>query len=172
MTGFDLDFSKANDGNIADGTYEAVISFVKEDANKNTGTEFINFDLVVRNDVDQKYKNSHIFHRVWRSKDTGKYNQGRLMAIAQAAGMTDKKHYNSFEDFMKDFTGAPVKVTVRTKTSEYNGKTYDNTDVTRWAKTDFPQIAHQWKPGTEPGSNPFNGSTTAAPTVQDDDLPF
>lgn len=174
MTGFDLDFSKANDGNIQDGTYETVIAFVKEDANQNTGTEFINFDLIVRNDLDQKYKNSHVFHRVWRAKETGKYNQGMLMAIAKAAGMQDGKHYNSFDDFMHDFTGQPVKITVRNKTREYNGKTYDDVNITRWASTDFPQVAHKWKDGTAPqsaGSNQF-GNQTEVVDVSDDDLPF
>lgn len=46
-----LDFSKANDGNIKDGTYEAVISGAREDVNPNSGNEFINVNLVIRNDV-------------------------------------------------------------------------------------------------------------------------
>lgn len=149
MAEFTLDFSQANDGNIADGTYEAVINKVVEDATKG-GAEFVNFDLIVRNDIDQAYKNSHIFHRVWRAKATGKYNQGMLVAIAKAADMQNGKKYNSFEEFMTDYTGKPVKVTIKNETSEYKEKTYENTNVKRWNKSDFPVVAHQWKDGTAP----------------------
>ena len=164
---FTLDFSKADEGNVADGTYETVISTVAEDAAK-TGTEFLNFDLIVRNDVDQKFKNSHIFQKIYRNKETGKYPEGRLMAIAKAAGLNDGKHYNSFEDFCNDFQGQPIQVTVRTNTSEYQGKTYTDLNVTRggWKKTAFPQVQHQWKKGMEPTS------ATPAVDVSDDDLPF
>lgn len=163
MAEFTLDFSKADDGSIKDGTYEAVISSVKEDAAK-TGTEFLNFDVVVRNDIDQKYKNAHVFQKVWRSKETGKYNQGRLMAIAKAAGMQDGKHYTSFEDFCNDFTGQPVKITVRNSTREYQGKTYDDTEIRRYEVSEFPDVQHKWPAGMTPNQ--------PTPTVADNDLPF
>ena len=54
---FQLDFSKISNTSVADGDYEAVISNVNEDANAN-GTEFVNFDMVIRNDVtEQKFQN-------------------------------------------------------------------------------------------------------------------
>lgn len=164
---FTLDFSKADEGNVADGTYETVVSTVTEDT-AGTGNEFLKFDLIVRNDVDQKFKNSHIFQPVYRSKETGKYPQGRLMAIAKAAGLVDGKSYNDFEDFCNDFQGQPIQVTVRNETEEYKGRTHTRLNVIRggWKKTAFPQVQHQWKKGME--------STTAAPSVgvSDDDLPF
>lgn len=169
MAEFTLDFSKANDGNIKDGTYEAVISTVKEDAAK-TGTEFLNFDLVVRNDIDQQYKNSHVFQKVYRSKATNKYNQGMIMTIAQAAGMTDGKKYSNFEEFQKDFTGRPVKVNVRTRERDYQGTKYTDTEVARWAVTAFPKVAHQWAKGMVP--NQPATATPSAPDIKDDDLPF
>jgi len=165
MAGFTLDFSQANDGNIADGTYEAVINHVNEDA-ASTGSEFLNFDLIVRNDIDQPYKNSHIFHRIWRAKATGKYNQGMIMAIAKAASMQNGKHYNDFDDFMDDYAHQPVKVTIKNETSEYNGKTYENVNVKRWQTTDFPQVAHQWKKGKAPNQAPDNIK------IDNEDLPF
>ena len=164
---FTLDFSKANNGTIADGTYEAVIFNVLEDATPG-GAEFMNFDLVVRNDVEQKYQNAHIFQRVWRSKDTGKYNAGMINTIAQAANLADGKSYQSLKDLMSDFINHPVKVTVKNEKNEYKGKTYDDLNVKRWNKSDYPSVQHKFKSGVAPQPAASNTDTT----VENDDLPF
>lgn len=164
---FTLDFSKANNGTIADGTYEAVIFNVLEDATPG-GAEYMNFDMIVRNDVQQPYQNSHIFQRVWRAKDTGKYNAGMINTIAQAANLADGKSYQSLKDLMSDFINHPVKVTVKNEKNEYKGKTYDDLNVKRWSKSDYPNVQHQFKSGAVPQPSAPNTDTT----VEDDDLPF
>lgn len=164
---FTLDFSKANNGTVADGTYEAVIFNVLEDATPG-GAEFMNFDLIIRNDVDQKYQNAHIFQRVWRAKDTGKYNAGMINTIAQAAGMDDGKSYQSLEDLMSDFIDHPVKVNVKNEKNEYKGKTYDDLNVKRWNKSDYPNVQHLFKKAPVKPQPKNNADTT----ISDDDLPF
>ena len=53
MTAFKVDYNEAQDfGAVPDGDYEVVIFNVTEDASKG-GTEFINFDMVIRNDIKQ-----------------------------------------------------------------------------------------------------------------------
>lgn len=177
---FKLDFSETKDfPDVQDGDYECVISNVLQDANPNTGTEFINFDLVIRNDIKQPFTNSHIFQRIYRAKDTQKYPKNYLMRIAQAAGLTDGKEYNSFEDFMKDFVGKPLLVRVKNETSEYNGKTYTNLNIKRWNKTKFPDVNHKWPDRMNPNlikddvlPDPMAGDAADTPEVNDDDLPF
>lgn len=164
---FTLDFSQASNGTIKDGTYEAVIFNVLEDATPG-GAEYMNFDMIIRNDVQQSYQNAHIFQRVWRAKDTGKYNAAMINTIAQAANLTDGKSYQSLKDLMSDFINHPVKVTVKNEKNEYKGKTYDDLNVKRWNKSDYPNVQHQFKSGVAPQPAASNTDTT----VEDDDLPF
>lgn len=165
---FTLDFSKANGNGIKDGTYEAVIFNVLEDATPG-GAEFMNFDLIVRNDVEQPYQNAHIFQRVWRAKDTGKYNAGMINTIARAADMSDGKSYQSLEDLMTDFIDHPVKVTVKNEKNEYKGKTYDDLNVKRWNKSDYPNVQHQYKKAPAKQINRADHQETE---ITDDELPF
>lgn len=142
---FKLDFSQVNDNNgVANGTYEAVIFNALEDAS-NSGTEFINFDMIIRNDIDQKYQNAHVFNRVWKSKKDNKYNGAMINRIAQAAGLDDGKTYNNLQELLEDFLDKPVRITVKNETSEYNGNTYHDLNVKRWEKTKFPEVHHQNK---------------------------
>lgn len=166
---FQLDFSKISNTSVADGDYEAVISNVNEDANAN-GTEFVNFDMVIRNDVtEQKFQNAHVFHRIYRNKQTNEFPQGMIFQVAKAAGMQDGKKYNSFEDFMNDMIGKPVKLRVKNESSEYQGKTYQNLNVKRWGKTQYPIVAHKWPAGMEP-----KAVSADKPSIEisDDDIPF
>ena len=167
---FQLDYSDVNDGQIKDGDYEAVIFTVNEDASP-SGSEFINFDMIIRNDIEQQYKNSHIFHRVWKAKATGKYNINMIMRIAQAVGLPEGKSYNSFDDLLKEFHGKAVKVRVKNEKQEFNGQIYDNLNVKRWNQTEFPSIQHQWKDNPQQASDPLMGQGQTI-DISSDDLPF
>lgn len=165
MTGFKIDYDKAQEfGNVADGEYEVVVFNVKEDATPG-GAEYLNFDLIIRNDIQQSYKNSHIFHKVWKSKETGKYSQGMVMALAKNFGLPDGKSYASFDDFLNDFAMRTAKVRVKNETSESNGKKYENLNVKKLETSKFPELQHQFK---------SNNTTPqqSIPDIQDEDLPF
>lgn len=168
MAGFTTDFSEVNDfGGVADGTYEAVVKKAEEGVNKN-GKSRINFDLVIRRDVDQKFGGAHIFDEMYPSKETGKYNKGILMTFAKAAGMEDGKSYDDFEDFLNDFVGRPVKVSVANETEEYNGKTYDRLRIRKRAMTSFPTVDLAMNGVTS--VNAFAGAKEIE--LNNDDLPF
>lgn len=172
---FKVDYSKITDTNVENGDYEVLISNVEEGANQNTGAEYVNFDMVIRNDIsDQKFQNAHVFHRIYRNKKTGEYPDSMIFQIAKAAGMEDGKQYNSFEDFMNDMVGKPLKVRVRNESSEYKGKTYENLNVKRWGKTNFPSVQHVWPDKMKPqnNTNPQAAQNKETIDIQDDDLPF
>ena len=164
---FQFDFNDTFEGGLADGTYEAVISAISEDATQG-GTKFINCVLTVRNDVEQKGKNALIFHRIWMAKATGKYNKSMLNTIGKYAQMDENKKYQSLEDVFEDLSGKPVRVTVKNEESEYNGNTYKNLNVKRWDYTKFPNVQHQFK---KKEGSPFETSQEAA-VISEDDLPF
>lgn len=165
MTNFTLNMEDTFDGGIQNGTYETVITKFEENATQG-GTEYVDCRLTVRNDIDQKYKNNIVFHRIWKTKATGQYNIKFFNTIGAAAQLQQGKQYSSLEELLKDFLGKPVRVTVKNETSENNGKTYENLNVKRWEKTKFPELAHKFK--TEDGSNPFaNGQIDIS-----DEMPF
>lgn len=175
MTQFNLDFENVFEGfqKIDDGVYEVVIDHASEDATK-TGAEFTNFQMTIRNDLDQPFKNQKIWERVFKAKATGTYNMMMFNTIGKAAGLQSGKTYNSFEELLEDFRGKPLQVFVQNETSEYNGKTYENLNVKQWNKTKFPQVQHQFKQSNDSsnGNNnagPFNGNQ---PNINDSDLPF
>ena len=164
MTNFTLNMEDTFDGGIQDGTYETVITKFEENATQ-SGTEFADVRLTIRNDIDQKYKNNIVFHRIWKAKAIGKYNMKFFNTIGAAAQLQQGKQYSSIDELFQDFLGKPVLVAVKNETSEYNDKTYENLNVKRWEKTNFPELAHKFK--TEEGSNPF-----ATQQQDDTDYPF
>jgi len=174
MTGFSLDFENTFEGTgIADGTYEVVISLTGEDATKN-GAEYAEFRLTLRNDIDQKHKNMIIFEKLWKTKDTGKYNMMMFNTIGKAAQLPKGKSYSSMNELLGDYVGKPLKVTVKNEESEYNGKTYNNLNVKKWDVTSFPNVQHKQKVKENAGgvqNDPFAGNSGPI-TVEDDDLPF
>jgi hypothetical protein len=178
MSGFKLDFENTFDGyqKIEDGVYEVVIDHASEDATK-SGAEFTNFQMTIRNDLDQPFKNQKIWERVFKAKATGKYNMMMFNTIGKAAGLQSGKVYNSFDELLEDYAGKPVQVYVENETSEYNGKTYENLNVKQWNPTKFPDVQHQWKQSNNSGGNtsnegdPFRNNGQPV-EISDGELPF
>jgi len=170
MSGFSLDFNNTFEGyeDIKDGTYEVIIDQVGEDAAK-TGTEFVNFRMAIRNDIDQPHQNQKMWHRVWKSKQTNQYSPVMFNTIGKAAQLQNGKTYNSLDELLQDFQGKPVQVTVKNETSEHNGQTYENLNVKSWRNTAYPNVQHQFK-----GDNnaPTNNVQQDSTTLNDSDFPF
>lgn len=164
---FQFDFNDTFEGGVQDGTYEVAIYTMNENATQG-GSEYIDLRLVIRNDIDQKGKNQLIFHRIWKTKATGKYNKTMINTIGKAAKMDANKEYNSLQDVFDDLVRRPLKVTVKNEKSEYNGNEYTNLNVKTWAESMFPDVQHVFKTQTE---DPFKGENKAV-EVSGDDLPF
>ena len=102
MTNFTLDMNDTFEGGIKDGKYEVVITKFEESATQ-SGTEFVDVRLTVRNDIDQPYKNQIVFHRIWKAKATGKYNMKFFNTIGAAAQLQQGKQYSSIDELFQDF---------------------------------------------------------------------
>ena len=165
MTGFTLDFENKFDGAIKDGTYEVVIYIMNEDV-AGTGTEFTNVNMIIRNDIEQPHKNQHIFHRIWKSKETNKYNMMMFNTIGYAAQLENGKQYGSMDELLDDYVGKPIKVRVKNETSEYNGKTYENLNVKSWDKSEFPIVQHEYKEA------PKKSTDVTTTDIPEESLPF
>ena len=131
---FQMNHDDVFNAEIPDGEYEVFIKTVEENVTEN-GAEYCQFDLIIRNDIPQPNQNNHIFHKVWRKKDTGEYNPKSFNAIGKAARLPNGKAYSSMEELFQDFIGRPVRVKVKNETSQYNGNTYENLNVKNWSLT-------------------------------------
>lgn len=140
-------------GPLPEGDYEFIIKNVSENAT-NSGAESIQFNLVVRNDLDQampetngKYHNRNLWVNEWKRRATNQYEVNNLMYFMQAAGIPEGTPINTMEDFFQIMTGKPVRINIKVEDNTYNGKT---TQINRpapwdWEKSQFPQVAHQFK---------------------------
>lgn len=165
MTTFSLDFNDVfeGQGHVADGDYEVVVNRCSEGATPG-GAEYIEFDLIIRNDVDQEHKNMHIFHKIWKAKETGKYNMKSFNTIGKACQLQNGKNYKSLKELLDDFEYKTAIVNVKNEESEYGGKTYNNLNVKYWTLSKLTgPMNHQFKDKTV--SNPTGG-------VPNDQLPF
>lgn len=172
MSGITLDFDNTFEGfgEIEDGYYECIIEKVYEDASP-SGAENVTFRLVIRNDVDQPYKNYKMWERIYRRKVDNKLPMIMFNTIGKAAKLPNGKAYNSLEELMEDYEGKPVLVFVKNETSEYNGQKYENLNVKSWMETKYPNIQHQYKQSQDnnatTNNNVFDGGS-----ISDDELPF
>lgn len=164
-----------------EGDYEVMIDRWTRRVTPN-GAMSISFTYVIRNDVEQGYKNGLIFHDIWKKKEPTPddltaegYNYNRLMAIADAAGLPANEDYDSFDAFLNALVGKPVKVHLYH--DPYNGKTYEKID--KHFRTNFPEVKH--KPKNKPAAANTASTTSAAavaansmptPTASDDTYPF
>lgn len=180
--GFKNNFDEAKEFNgiKPEGDYECLISKVEERQTKVSQKTYLSVAYVVRNDVDQSYKNALIFQNFWKRKEptdadksVNGYSFNQIMSLGLAAGLQDGKEYSDLDDFCKDLIGRPVRVTI--KHDEYNGNVTEQVSWTN--KTKFPTVKHTAKDGTLAGKpvqyQPSNVNTTApAVDIADDDLPF
>lgn len=113
---------------IADGTYECVITDPKFAETKN-GAQHIDIRLTIRKDFDQKHRGQIIFHKIWKLKATDDYNTNEILKLAKAAGLPQGANYGTWGDILKALKGKPIKVTVKTEPNTYNGETRDRLNI-------------------------------------------
>lgn len=185
--GFKSNFSQADMGNgiKPEGNYECIIVKAEERATKN-GKLGLNISMVIRNDVEQGYKNGYIFHTLWKRREPTKadmqvqgYSFGQIMALGKAAQLPDGKDYPDLAAFLADLVGKPVRATL--KHEEYEGKKQER--VSWLNPTQFAQVSHVMKTSASPSAYAAQTQTTfanqaAQPTQGyaqmplDEDLPF
>lgn len=161
-----------NNGPMPEGDYEVVIKEIKEDK-ANSGTPYINVELVVRNDgdVNKAYKNKHLWYTIWASKETHEYNAKGINTLSKHAGIANGAQFNNVAEWGKLLYGKPILATV--KHEDYNGKTKERVSFVGATKT--PKCTHEWNAtsnSTTPNTNTQNTQGSQKPAEEDDDLPF
>ena len=141
---------------IENGTYEVYVAQAEQSATQ-SGTDFLDIRLKIRDDFTQKFRNNMIFDKVYVNKSTLEYPLWVLQAYCKATKVPEKTDIQSIEQFLDLIKGKSMKVTVENETSEWNGKTYENLRVKKREQSELP---------------PYSAKTEKAPEVSDLDLPF
>lgn len=168
-------------GPLPEGDYEFIINGVQERASKG-GNTAINFDLIVRNDLDQalpetngKQHNRHLFVNEWAGRETQQYNNNHLMYFMEAAGIPEGTNIETMDDFFDALYHKPVRIHVTIQDNNYNGTvTKENWPAPwNWGKSQFPQVAHQFKQQQAPQQPQQQAPVFNNPQPQDQaPLPF
>ena len=152
--GFKANWSEAAQSNSLkpEGDYECLIAKAEEcDYTNSKGEEktCLNISFIIRNDVEQGYKNGHIFHTLWKRRkptendmQVNGYGFNQVMTLGKAAGLPDGKDYDSLEQFLEELIKKPVRVTI--KHGEWNGEKRE--EVSWLNPTKFPTVKHTFKP--------------------------
>lgn len=150
------------------GDYEAAFCSVVE-AQTEAGTPYIGIHVVIRNDIEQPYKNKHVFESLWTSEKAMPYTQRKLNAIDAALELPEAE-YESVNDWGKLLTRKPVKIHIGVREAA-NGYPARN-QIERFMKTEHPDISHQWPvAATATATAPASAPQTFTP-VSDEELPF
>lgn len=157
---FKIDYDNTNEFELIEkGEYEVVVAQAVENSTPN-GAMYLDIQLVVRNDIQQRFQNQRIFHRVFQKKETGEYPMGFINTMAKAFQIPDGKQYSTIDELLNDFKGKAARVEVGHR--EWNDNKY--AEVKKWNITSFPQINHQWNVG--------DGPMTGFQVTNDENIPF
>ena len=114
------------DKKVPDGWYEVIFFLITLGASNN-GSEFIDFNLLVRDDVSQPVQGQHIHLPLWRSKKTNKYSRYRLIQIAKSCNLP----------VMQAFQGRIARVKLVNEAHKVNGSIYEEISAVRWSHSEI-----------------------------------
>lgn len=136
-------------GLIDEGEYEAVIRNIEERTTKN-GATGLNLSLVIRNDVEQKYKDRYLFCTYWKRKEPTQadmqvqgYSFKQIMRLAKSARLPGGKAYENVQELCADLMKRPLRVTVEHELNSYDNKMRENIKYVNESK--FPDCKHVFK---------------------------
>lgn len=116
------------------GTYEMIIKSVEMRVTKGNH-QYMNFDLVVRDDLDKvpelaktnaKQHRRHLFTSIWTLKDdegndTGEFDMRVIGYILAIAGVPPT-NFSSWEELLNSLFNRPVRTSVTIRENEYQGQ--------------------------------------------------
>ncbi len=147
---------KENDfGPMEEGNYEVILKDAKYTQTQ-SGIPCISFDWVVRNDVEQKYKNKHIFKRYYQD-DKGNWPVDKLSKAAYGLGVPEGADFD-----VDDLVGKTCRVHVKPFTftdGSGNERTIDS--ITNYTASENGQLVQTVEKKDDEFVN-----------VEDEELPF
>lgn len=173
---FTMDYSEVKEAPslLPKGDYEVIIRTAEEKKTSN-GKEQISLNMVVRNDVDQKYQNKGVFFNTFKraepteqDKQVQGYSFKTIMRLAKMTGIPSGKAYNNVSEMLADMVNKCVRITVDHR--EYNGKTYE--DVKYINETKFAECKHVYKDKSDNSSTAPAAQMEPINDVLEEEIPF
>lgn len=121
---------------LPDGLYEVKVYLVTLNASAN-GSEYLDFNLEIRTDVEQPQQGRHVHIPLWRSKNNNSYSMKYLTRIAAACGLPHQQYLN-LKDVMAAFKDKLVRVHLIHQNNVYRGVIYHDLKVSEWLQTLHP----------------------------------
>lgn len=157
---------------VPQGKYEVLIMSAYEDVTRTTNKQYIKTVLIIRNDVEQNYKNYKIYYPLWKRKNpteqdmlAGGYGAG-LQLLSRAAGIPSGVSFDSIAAWLDMLKNKPVQITLEHE--EWNGELREKVRYVNASK--YPDVKHKF-PQFEAANMPTT-ETKSDFTDVDDDLPF
>lgn len=127
-------------GLVAEGEYEVVVNKAVENVTP-SGAEYMDIQLIIRNDIDQPHKNQYIFGSVFKAKATGEYHSGMVNGVCKALSVPNGTQFKSIGEMMEFFNGRTARVTVEHET--YKDK--PQARIKYWNESQFKELNHTFK---------------------------
>lgn len=111
---------------VPPGKYEVFITKAVHQKAQNTGTDGVNMELTIRDDVKQPEQGRKVFHTLWINENTQGMVHGFLDALGMEDGTEIGAEAESFEDVCNEIADYALAraVKINTKVEEYNGNEY------------------------------------------------
>ncbi|MCQ2486105.1 MAG: DUF669 domain-containing protein [Clostridia bacterium] len=173
---FTMDYSDVKEAPplLPKGDYEVIIK-TAEEKKTSSGKEQISLNMVVRNDVDQKYQNRGVFFNTFKrvepteqDKQVQGYSFKTIMRLAKMTDIPSGKAYNNVSEMLADMVNKCVRITVDHR--EYNGKTYE--DVKYINETKFAECKHVYKEKSDNNSAAPAAQMEPINDVSEEEIPF
>ena len=141
---FGVSYDKTESNNILPiGEYEVFIKSAEEKITQ-TGKSYINISFIIRNDVEQRYKNKYIWYSIWKKKEPnqadiacGGYNNQQIQFLSRAVQFSNGKEFANIQDWMKQLKGRVLRIKIGHE--EFNGKMREKVqwvDITKYPQYD------------------------------------
>ena len=158
-------FDDSFDTNLVDeGDYEVILKAEKKTVGT-SGKEKLSLDFKIRADVDQKFKNKHVFDDAWQDKDNPfwfdliKLNK----LIKTQKGLPNYKiDFKNVDECILFLNGIACIITVTKEFDEYSGQDRNRVKYLSYRPSNHPVVATP-APAAEPAP---------ADELPTDDLPF
>jgi len=106
------------------GTYECVVSATVKTTKDGT-TSYLNIGYKVRDDVDQKFKGSYVFEKLFKDKTNPEWydlTKSGSILITQKDKPGYKTTFDEVDEFVQYINGICLKVTVEKTYDDYSSK--------------------------------------------------
>ena len=118
-------FAGSSDFPVVDaGDYEVVLRITKKTTQDGT-KEFANLDFFIRDDVDQKFKGSHVFDKAWKDTANPQWFDLKKLGSILVTQKERKDYRTSFDEvdeFIQYINEITLVVTVEKKYDDYSQK--------------------------------------------------